>query len=394
MARHYKDWLSAYIEYAGYGEAPVYMTFWTGVSAIAGCLRRRVWIDQMYFKWFPNFYIVLVAPPGVVAKTSTVGIGMNLLRDVPGVNFGPDIVTWQALISAFVDSTDAFEYQAKFHEHSAITLESGEFGNLLDPRDKDMVDLMVALWDGKQGAMKKSTKGGGAESVINPWINLIACTTPAWIAQNFPEYMLGGGFTSRCIFVYADAKKQLVPYLSKVIPAGMEENRQKLIEDLIDISRGPVGEYKLTKTAFEWGEAWYNRHYSNRALNLEDDRFGGYIARKQTHVHKLAMVLAASTGNKMEITEEHLKLADTMITDLEPDMAMVFSKIGKSDNSFYTDRLLQFIQRKKEAKYSDAYKFVHTYFPLARDFEEVVAGLIRAGYIRLDKTKDTLVALL
>ena len=69
--RNYSDWLKAYMEYAGYGEAPKYMHFWTGVSVIAGALRRKVWIDEIYFKWYPNFYIIFVAPPGVVSKSTT-----------------------------------------------------------------------------------------------------------------------------------------------------------------------------------------------------------------------------------------------------------------------------------------------------------------------------------
>lgn len=383
MSRHHEDWLQAYIDYAGYSEAPKYMSFWTGVSVIAGALRRRVWIDQVYFKWFPNFYIIFVAPPGVVAKSSTVSIGMNLLREVPGISFGPDVVTWQALVSDFADATEAFEYNNAFHTHSPITLESSEFGNLLDPRDKAMVDLLVSLWDGKQGGFKKTTKGSGNDMIENPWINLIACTTPSWIAQNFPEYMLGGGFTSRCIFVYAEEKAQLVPYLSEVIPPGHELKRQKLIEDLIDISKNILGEYKLKKCAFDWGREWYRKHYSNRAMNLEDDRFGGYIARKQTHIHKLAMVLAASGGNSMDITDQHLSVADTMVTDLEPDMARVFSKIGKSEDSFYADRLVQFIHRTGTVPYKDAYRFIHTHFPSSRDFEDILEGLIRAGFVKI-----------
>jgi hypothetical protein len=342
-----------------------------------------VWIDQVYFRWFPNFYIILVAPPGVVAKSSTVSIGMSMLREVPGIHFGPDIVTWQSLVADFAESTEAFEIAGDFHPHSPMTLESSEFGNLLDPRDKAMVDLLVSLWDGKQGSLKKSTKTGGKDEIENPWINMIACTTPSWIAQNFPEYMLGGGFTSRCVFVYAEEKARLVPYLSKVMQAGHQEQRRKLIEDLIDISKGPLGEYTLSPEAFLWGAEWYNRHYSNRAINLEDDRFGGYIARKQTHIHKLAMIIAASESNNMQITPHHLEVADTMVTDLEPDMSRVFSKIGKSDFSFYADRLIQYIHRTGTVTYQEAYRFVHTHFPSVRDFEDVLAGLVRAGFVKM-----------
>jgi hypothetical protein len=65
MARKLKDWLSAYVDYASYSEAPKRMHFWCGVAAIAGALRRRTWIDMSYFRWYPNFYIIIVAPPGI-----------------------------------------------------------------------------------------------------------------------------------------------------------------------------------------------------------------------------------------------------------------------------------------------------------------------------------------
>ena len=68
MSRHFKDWLSAFCDYASYGEAPRRMYHWVGISTIAGALRRKVWIDQTYFKWFPNFYVILVAPPGIVSN--------------------------------------------------------------------------------------------------------------------------------------------------------------------------------------------------------------------------------------------------------------------------------------------------------------------------------------
>ena len=396
MSRHFPDWLSAYVDYAGYGEAPRYMSFWTGVSTIAGALRRRVWIDQKYFKWHANFYIVLVAPPGVVQKSSTVDIGMRILRKVPDIHFGPDVVTWQSLAADFENTSATFEYQDLLHTHSSMTFESSEFGNLLDPSDKAMVDLLVSLWDGKQGSFKKNTKGSGSNEIENPWINMIACTTPSWIAQNFPEYMLGGGFCSRCVFVYAEEKSKFVPYLSEVIPENHLETEQKLLEDLIDIAQSIVGEYKITKSAIEWGNEWYKRHYANRAMNLEDDRFGGYIARKQTHIHKLAMVLAASSGNSLQITPHHLSVADTMVTDLEPDMARVFSKIGKTDFSFYADRLMNFIHKSGTVTYAEAYRYVHTHFPSAKDFEDILEGLLKSGFIKWG-TKDgekTLVAII
>lgn len=359
------------------------MYFWVGVSAVAGALRRRVWIDQVYFRWYPNFYVILVAPPGIVSKSSTASIGMSLLRQVPGIRFGPEIVTWQALAKSLAESGEAFEYRGELHAMSAVTVESGEFGNLLNPQDKEMVDLLVTLWDGRQGTLTKATKMSGTDEIVNPWINIVACTTPAWIAGNFPEYMLGGGFISRCVFIYADKKEKYVAYPSERVPPDMKEQALRLVNDLEHISTALVGSFHLTPQAIAWGTAWYQDHYENRRDGLDDQRFGGYIARKQTHIHKLAMVLSASSRDDMTIGAEDLALANAMVTDLEPDMPKVFARIGQSDASAHSERFVAMVNRRGKVPYAEAFKYFHTYFPDTRDLEGMVAGTIRSGHVRL-----------
>lgn len=357
------------------------MRFWCGVSAIAGALRRKVWIDQAYFKWYANFYIVLVAPPGIVSKSTTTGVAISLLRQVPGVRFGPDIVTWPSLVVSFAASTETFEFPPGTHNiMSAMTLESSEFGNLLNPQDREMVDLFVTLWDGKQGALVKETKTSGNDRVENPWINMIACTTPSWIAGSFPEYMIGGGFTSRCVFVYADKKAKEVAYPSQAAPRDKDLLESRLVADLTQIAK-LKGEYKLTPEAYAWGTEWYTKHNANPPAALNDDRFGGYLARKQTHMHKLAMVIAASRGDSLWITAEYLALAEQMVSDLEPDMAQVFSRIGRSDESLHTERLLQYIRASGKVEWEQAFRHVHKYFPGMRDYDNVLAGLIRSKLV-------------
>lgn len=382
--RNFNDWLKAYVDYASFSEAPPRMHFWAGVSAIAGALRRRVWIDMAYFKWHANHYIVFVAPPGIVSKSTTAAIAMDILRRVPGINFGPDVVTWPALVTAFAGCSEGFEVSGEYHTQCALTLESSEFGNLVNPQDRDMIDLLVTLWDSKQGAFKKMTKGSGNDTVENPWINMIACTTPAWIAGNFPEYVIGGGFTSRCLFVYVDKKAKYVAYPNRSVPRDMGEQQRLLVQDLEHIATSLVGPYVLDSTAVEWGELWYEQHYQNPPPLLQDDRFGGYLARKQTHMHKLAMVMAAGQRDERVITAEDLALANTMISDLEQDMPKVFAKIGRTEESVQAERFVHYIHKMGEVPYDEAYRYVHRHFPNSRDFEGVVQGAIKAGLIILD----------
>jgi hypothetical protein len=386
MARNHKDWLDGFLEYASYGEAPRRMYFWVGVGAVAGALRRKVWIDQVYFKWHANFFIVLVAPPGIVSKTTTADVAMNLLREVPGIKFGPDVVTWQALVKSFAESCEMFELNGDWIPMSAITISSGEFGNLLNPQDREMVDLLVSLWDGRK-TFEKITKMSGNDMIQNPWINFVACTTPEWIAGNFPEYLVGGGFTSRCLFVYANEKAKYVAYPARAVPAGIGDLRTSLIQDLEHISM-LAGSFTISPEATEWGVAWYESHYRNRPPELDDERFGGYIARKQTHIHKLAMILSAAKRDDLTIQVEDLSVANDMVSDLELDMPKVFSRIGRSPAAAAAERMLNYVRKRGKMPLTEAYSHVQSAFPDSREFDGVLMGLVKAGQLRMEATAD------
>jgi len=105
------------------------------------------------------------------------------------------------------------------------------------------------------------------------------------------------------------------------------------------------------------------------------------MSRKQTHVHKLAMILAASQGDKMVIDIEQLVMAHTMITDLEQDMPKVFAKIGRSEESIQAEKFLTFIRQRQTVPYDEAYRYIHSAFPNARDFEGIIGGLLKSGLV-------------
>ena len=378
--RHFPDWLHGFVEYASFGEAPLSFYFWTGVSAVAGALRRRVWIDQGYFKWIPNFYIILVAPPGIVSKSTTASIGMNLLRKVPGIKFGPDVVTWQKLAQSLAQSLEMFDLgDGTMMPMSAVTIESSEFGTFLNPNDREMVDVLVSLWDGKQGAFVKSTKTQGDDVIENPFVNIIACTTPAWLEGNFPEYMVGGGFTSRCVFLFADTKRNYVAYPRRALPNNFVEMGDRLVADLESISL-LRGEYVLTPDAIRWGEAWYERHFRTKPAHLDNDRFGGYLARKQTHIHKLAMVLAASKRDALFIDPETLSFANDLITSLESDMPRVFDKIGTSQESRGAAQLVSIVRSAGTVDKTGLYRQLFRLLSYD-DFTKALNSAIAAGHV-------------
>lgn len=384
------NWLGSYLEYTAAMEAPDRMHFWTGVSTVAGALRRKVWIDQKYFQWTPNFYIVLVAPAGVVSKSSTADVGMRLLRQVDEVRFGPSSITWQALIQSMAEALDmvnlpdaggAGVFGPQF-PMSCLTISSSELGSFLNPHDREMIDVLTDLWDSKLGMWDKKTKFSGAETIENPWINFIGCTTPSWMKTHLPEYVIGGGLMSRIVLVFAREKRKLCAYPFLDVHPDHDERGDALVHDLRHIAT-LAGEYTLTPEAIAWGDQWYEKHWNagDRPHYLFGERFGGYLARKQTHIHKLAMVLAASQSDSMVITHQILAMADNLVSTLEPDLAEAFESIGGTPPTKLAAEVLA-VARAYGRISRDALYRVNFNRMTKSEFDEAIDGAISAGYAR------------
>ena len=383
--RNFDNWLTAYGNYTRHSEAPDLFHFWTGVFTIAGTLRRRVWIDQRYFQWTPNFYIVLVAPAGVVSKSTTLRTGTSLLEQIPGVKLGPRSVTWQRLTQALGEAQEGVELgPGLIQKMSCLSCAINELGTFLHPDDKIMTDVLVDLWDGQLERWERQTMYEEGKTIVeNPWLNIMGCTTPAWIRDNIPEAMIGGGLISRVIFVYGDTKRQLVPYPADAADASeFEALRAMLLNDLIAISK-MKGEYRLTQEAKQWGIAWYQRHWEKRPAHMISDRYGGYIARKQTHIHKLAMVIAAAQRQELSITERDLAISDQMITGLEPAMQFVFQSIGVGDISKFVVEILAYVRAYKTIPQRELWRHMMTTMN-PREFDEAVSAAVKAGYLRIE----------
>lgn len=389
--RYFGDWLRAFVEYGSYGEAPTKMIFWTGVSTIAGALRRRVWIDQKYFQWFPNFYTIFVAKPGIVSKTTTANIGMNLLRGLPQgtINFGPDSVTWQSLVTSLAGCCESVPNPynpGEFYPMSAVTFCSDELGNLLTPSDDKLVSALITLWDGKQGEFRKETKGSGNDKIENPWVNIIGCTTPAWIGGNIPDQMIGGGLTSRMVFVYAEKKRQFVAYPAEAVPKHFDEFKKRLVHDLEVISQ-LFGEFRLEEKAKVWGRDWYNNLWNNLPEDLNNDQFAGYLARKQTHLHKLAMVLSVSQDNDLAIKEHHLQHANEILEVIEGDMPRVFARIGDSIITRCSTEIRFLVESQPGISVTQLYKYLFRKVS-HREFAEALAGAVNAGFVQMRQVNN------
>lgn len=383
MKRNFPDWIVAYLQYTRHSEAPSKFHFWTAVSVIAGALRRRVWIEQRYFQWIPNFYIIYVSPPGVVSKSTTADIGMSMLKEVPGIHFGPNSLTWQSFTKTLAECTEGVEDPAtgEITPMSAMTIVASELGSLLNFEDREMIDVFVDLWDGRRGTWHRSTKTSGEDKVANPFVNIVGCTTPAWVRENFTKYMAGGGFVSRCIFIYGHEKRHLVAYPAKAYDNQFSEMRLKLIQDLETISL-LLGEYTIEPDAMAWGEAWYAEHYKRYTTSdPNDEAMTSFLARKQTQIHKLGIVIAASRRDELVIKKDDLILADKMVTEVERELPEIFGRLSDRDEVRDAVMVAQTLAARGPLERGALYRMLFNRMS-AQQFETALASLAQAGRLR------------
>lgn len=399
MPRHFPNWLKAYLKFTEHSEAPLEFHFWTGISTIAACLRSRVWKDELHFKWTPNFYIILVAPAGIVTKSTTLNIGYKLLRDIAEkqkLYFGPDSMTWQGLAKQF-DAASAYHVykDAKTGEDkkvlmSPLTCSVSELGTFFRPDDPGLISFLTDVWDGKEHAFNHVTSASGNIKIESGWLNIIGATTPAWLQANFPPGLISEGLGSRIVFIFAEQKRKLTAYPSRTgRAADYHDTEQKLREDLADIC-SMIGPFELTNDAYVWGENWYNTHNTTaRTPAMASGRYGGYLARKQTHMHKLAMVLAAARGSDLLITRDILIEADAILTDAERSMIRVFESMGVVDEAKHVAELVNYVKAYKWITSDDLYR--HCYNVMSeRDFKQAIRIAVQGDLLEVERRNGQL----
>lgn len=380
MSRHFENWLDAYAEYASFTEAPQHMHYWVGVSAIAALLGRRVWKDEVAFRWFPNFYLMLVGPPGVVKKTTTLNQATRLLSQLEGFSFGPNVMTWQALVSDFKKNQRDEEIgEGIFESQSNLYVASGEIGNFIDPQDKKCMDMLVALWDGDE--IKKVTKKDGEERITKPMLNFAGCTTPSWIMANIPAYMIDGGLLSRIIAVYGDKRSRRVALPSMMVKKDHYIIEQKLVEDLEEI-RLLRGDIAIRESALQTVIDQYDLICDAQ----DSEEVNGLLQRKQVHVFKLAMILAAAKasthGHKLLITTEIMEEAYSRVSELEEQRTMIFRFVGKGRQALLCRKMVEVITRRGDMTPKQLFSIMFDDCPNKEEFSLLIYSAMEAGQLR------------
>lgn len=325
-----------------------------------------------YFLLYPNLYVVLVGPPGRCKKSTAMRIGRSLLSKVPEAQFTTDSVTRERLIQDLS--------QSHVDGHSSMTAFSSEFASLLTSSGMDMVVFLTDIYESPDQWSHK-TKIGGINLIKAPYLNLLAATTPDWIARSLPLDTVGIGLTSRVVFVYQDTPR-VRPAFPVLSPAQIELGR--LLEQDLRTIATINGEFTLTPEAKLAYETWYQA----RVLNPNptgDGRLSGYYERKPMHILKLCMLISASKKQETIITLEDFEETMQLLDETEARMPLVFAAVGKNPLAYDMAQIVAVI---KDHPDGIPYKAVLNMFKhsvKSDELAECLQTLVMIGQIKVEQ---------
>ncbi len=353
MARTLPDWLSYYLEYTKNTEPPTSYHYWTGVSLIASALGRKVrtvWGSQTIY---PNQYIMLVGPSAASRKGVAMDLGWEILEPL-GLPISADALSKERLLQVMAESGSSWNdgTTGEVMWQNELTTYSKEFAVFLRQGNIDLLALLTDLYD-CPGSWKYETKNSGKDTLTDLCYNILAATAPDWFSAILPQEALGGGFTSRIIFVMEEFRRQTVAD-EKLTDEGLRLKRF-LIDDLHEIGN-ISGEYVFSKEAKAAYVSWYEQASEDAKRGLypiEDPLFISYCERRQTHVRKLCLAIAASRRSKLVVELEDFESARVALEKIEKNMHKVFGGQGRSPNSEMIYSILKFIKDKKRVTRSE-----------------------------------------
>lgn len=350
--RRCANWLERYIEIGKISESPDYLHLWAGISILSGICQRKVYFDMGTFEFIPNFYIIFVAPPGITAKSTAIAPVQSFLSQFKdkGVHLSKASTTWQELIQHFAASTNKVLYPGEFGalHYNTMSIVASELGTFLDFSNKDLINHLTELWDAKKGKFEKGTKTQGSDVLLNPVLNMIGGTTPAWVEENFQEFMVGSGFASRCIFIHAKEKARHIAYpweLAEQLNFDVKKWKDDLLFDLQHISK-IRGSFTLSAKGLEYGKELYVEIQDTLLGDELNQDLRGFYARKQGHIHKLAMMLSVASSDELVIDKETLEKASLIIDEAEKSRLETLSEVGKTRESKIVGSIRNSLQHK------------------------------------------------
>lgn len=402
--RQCPDLMQAWLEYMQHSEAPSQYIKWSLVSAVAACLERKVWLVKDHDTgWYPNMYMFLVGPPGS-GKSTVSDTAMAFVRAVKTINFIPTRVNAASIFEelARIGVDKKFNWDNESYPHCAGILYASEAKEAFTEMYKGggIIGALTDLYNGGSFGWNmvhgevRSLRSTGRSVVLNPCINLLACSVPDWLftyCMNRVE--AAGGFGSRILLVTSHTSLKMKPQWESAEIIRDMQLRIKIIEDMKrihNVLRGPYFAHASFKEAYGECIKQYEKENSVRYNSGSGSMLGGYQQRKITHTLKLSMILAACRRDDMLLKGEDIRDAWDMLAEIEPAMINVLGDLEMTPEAKLRRDIWNYLKHTSSNGTATRQSVMNTYYNFdVRSVDNALAGLVAMGRLVPQPTQNS-----
>lgn len=346
--RRFPDFLAAYQAYADDRFVPPQFNTWVALSILAGALERRVWLPWSdTYAFYPNIYVLLVSRPGV-GKSVALNNGVKLLSDMNRkagtLNIMPSQVTEAKFIELMghgrsfihkwteekiVDggAKQLIPRELTVFQNSGYYFAS-EASNSLRNIFGEFIACLTDFYDCPESWERATKKDGKKISLKNVCMNILAGSTFDYLGKLVSDENIQGGFASRVLYIVHNEKLvRTQEFQNGMNPADLKvraEYRAALLEDLARINQlsGPMVADPEFSAAWE---AWYPV-FEEKRQSYQSEKLQSIVARTNTNVLKLSMLLSASESDDRVLRLRHWEKALALVEAANAQIPSIFQE--------------------------------------------------------------------
>lgn len=375
-----KDFITTYKEYATtITDAPSIFHECTALAGLATCI-GRVPIRVTPTDMFPNVYFNLIGQTTLSRKTTVTKILKKIIPE-------------NLLIQPDEFSPEGFVENLKEKPRGLVIIdEFGELLRMIKGGRKWMVGLegiWMKLYDCPE--TYERTLRQEDITVKNPFINILAGTTPTSFFNAVDEHDIGIGWFGRVCHICGEREKRL-PRMRRGETFTLKEG--KLARWLEKIRKNPPKEFVFDDKVLRYLNDWEEKKEAEM-LAKADDIFSAIAGRYIDYVIKLSAIYEVSATDPTQLGERTISISmDSLkraITFVEDALKDIMGKIVTQIQSAPLNKLFGLISHYQTTKYPDGvphwFALQYSNMPTSR-FHEYIDTLIESGRIESVPTKS------
>lgn len=377
--------LNQYLEFTRNSESPTIFHRWSFLSCMAAALGRRVYIQHGSKTVYPTMFVILVGSPGARKNAAQKAVAA-ILRRSGYIRFAPDETSPEQFIRDLGDgfgntskNLSAAELLAQpnigFADSEGFIMQE-ELIQFLGVNNVTFAKLLLKLWDTPE-EFSISLRDGKKRTIKAPTVNMLSAATPANLNRCLPPESNAMGLNSRLLLIYGEPTATRITF-PRIPTVEETECFTEFFSNLQKFS----GEMRFTAEGARFLDTIYQAWE-----NLEDSRLIYYGARRLEHLMKLCLIIAA-LHSTLEISDEIILEANSILTAAEEHMGMALGEYGSSTLAVVAQAILQVLENVgKPLSLQDLHTAVARDVSRYADFLVVISNLQRTKKITVNKNE-------